>query len=50
MKNTISGREYLEALILTAAKKNGISYDALVEAIMSGRVVLFEDGKNLKRG
>ena len=50
MRDPISGQEYPEALISTAAKINGISYDVLVGEILSGRVVLFEDGKTLKRG
>ncbi len=50
MRDPVSGREYPEALILTAAEINGISYDALIEEIKRGRVVLLEDGKILKRG
>lgn len=50
MIDPISGKEYHEELIKTAAKIKGISYDALVEQIKSGRVVLLEEGKILKRG
>lgn len=50
MRDPVSGREYPEALIKTAAEINAISYDALIEEIKRGRVVLFEDGKMLKRG
>ena len=50
MRDPVSGREYPEALILTAAEINTISYDALIEEIKRGRVVLLEDGKILKRG
>jgi cobalt-precorrin-5B (C1)-methyltransferase len=50
MRDPVSGREYPKALILTAAEVNAISYDALTEEIKSGRVVLLEDGKILKRG
>lgn len=50
MIDPISGKEYHEELIKTAAKIKGISYDALVERIKSGRVVLLEEGKILKRG
>ena len=50
MRDPISGREYPETLIKTAAKINGISYDALVEEIRRGRAVLLEDGKILRRG
>jgi len=50
MRDPVSGREYPEALIKTAAEINAISYDALTEEIKRGRVVLLEDGKILKRG
>ncbi len=50
MKDPVSGKEYPEELIKTAAKISGISYDALIERIKSGRVVLPEEGKILKRG
>jgi cobalt-precorrin-5B (C1)-methyltransferase len=50
MRDPVSGREYPEELILTAAEVNAISYDALTEEIKRGRVVLLEDGKILKRG
>jgi cobalt-precorrin-5B (C1)-methyltransferase len=50
MIEPVSGKEYPEGLIKTAAKISGISYDALVEEISRGRVVLLEDGKILKRG
>ena len=50
MKDPVSGKEYPEELIKTAAKIRGISYDALIEQIKKGRVVLLEDGKILKRG
>ncbi len=50
MRDPVSGREYPEALILTAAEINAISYDALIEEIKRGRVVLLEYGKILKRG
>jgi cobalt-precorrin-5B (C1)-methyltransferase len=50
MIEPISGKEYPEGLIKTAAKINGISYDLLLEEISGGRVVLLEDGKILKRG
>lgn len=50
MRDPVSGREYPEALILTAAEINAISYDALIEEIKRGRVVLLEYGKMLKRG
>jgi cobalt-precorrin-5B (C1)-methyltransferase len=50
MRDPVSGREYPEALIKTAAEINAISYDALIEEIKRGRVVLLEDGKILKRG
>ena len=50
MRDPVSGREYPEALIKTAAEINGISYDALIEEIKRGRVVLLEYGKILKRG
>ncbi|NAT11081.1 hypothetical protein C4E22_06005 [ANME-1 cluster archaeon AG-394-G06] len=50
MRDPVSGMEYPEALILTAAEINAISYDALIEEIKRGRVVLLEDGKILKRG
>ena len=50
MRDTVSGREYPEALIKTAAEIKGISYDALIEEIRRGRVVLLDDGKMLKRG
>lgn len=50
MIDPISGKEYPDELINMAAKINNISYDALVEEIKRGRVVLLEDGKILKRG
>jgi cobalt-precorrin-5B (C1)-methyltransferase len=50
MRDPVSGREYPEALIKTAAEINTISYNALIEEIKRGRVVLLEDGKILKRG
>ncbi|MDI6811450.1 MAG: cobalt-precorrin-5B (C(1))-methyltransferase [archaeon] len=50
MIDPVSGKEYPEGLIKTAAKISGISYDALVEEIKRGRVVLLEDGKILRRG
>jgi len=50
MKDPISGKEYADELVKTAAKRNNISYDALIEKIKSGRVVLLEAGKILKRG
>jgi cobalt-precorrin-5B (C1)-methyltransferase len=50
MRDPISGREYPETLIKTAAKINGIRYDALIGEIKCGRVVLLEDGELLKRG
>ncbi|MDI6886065.1 MAG: cobalt-precorrin-5B (C(1))-methyltransferase [archaeon] len=50
MIEPVSGEEYPEGLIKTAAKISGISYDALVEEIKRGRVVLLEDGKILRRG
>ena len=50
MIEPVSGKEYPEGLIKTAAKISGISYDALVEEMRRGRVVLLEDGKILKRG
>ncbi|NQE52438.1 Cobalt-precorrin-5B C(1)-methyltransferase [ANME-1 cluster archaeon GoMg3.2] len=50
MRDPVSGREYPEAIIKTAAEIKGISYDALIEEIKRGRVVLLEDGKMLKRG
>lgn len=50
MIDPISGKEYPEELIKKAAKIKGISYDMLIEQIKSGRVVLLEDGKMLRRG
>ena len=50
MRDPISGQEYPETLIKLSAKKNGIRYDALIEEIRNGKVVLVEDGKILKRG
>jgi cobalt-precorrin-5B (C1)-methyltransferase len=50
MKDPISGKEYPDELVKTAAKINGISYNALIAKIKRGRVVLLEDGKILKRG
>ena len=50
MIDPVSGKEYPEELIKTAAKINGIRYDALIEQIKRGRVVLLEDGGILKRG
>ncbi len=50
MIDPVSGKEYHEELIKTAVKTNSISYNALIELIKRGRVVLLEDGKILKRG
>jgi len=50
MIDPISGKEYANELVKTAAKINGISYNALIEEIKRGRVVLLEAGKILKRG
>ena len=50
MIDPVSGREYPEELIKRAAKMNNIGYDALIEHIKKGRVVLLEDGRILKRG
>ncbi len=50
MKDPISGKEYPDELVKTAAKINGISYNALIEEIKIGKVVLLEAGKILKRG
>ena len=50
MIDPVSGKEYADELIKTAAMINGISYEALVEEIKKGRVILFDDGKILKRG
>ena len=50
MIDPVSGREYPEELIKRAAKMNNIGYDALIEHIKKGRVVLLENGRILKRG
>lgn len=50
MIEPVSGKEYPENLIKTAAKMSCISYEVLLEEISRGRVVLLEDGKILKRG
>jgi cobalt-precorrin-5B (C1)-methyltransferase len=50
MKDPVSGKEYPGEVIKRALERNNISYDALVEEIKGGRVVLLEDGKILKRG
>ena len=50
MIDPVSGKEYPEELIKRAAKMNNIGYDALIEHIKKGRVVLLEDGRILKRG
>ena len=50
MIEPVSGKEYPESLIRTAAKMSGISYEVLLEEISRGRVVLLEDGKMLRRG
>ena len=50
MIEPVSGKEYPEGLIKTAAKISSISYEVLLEEISRGRVVLLEDGKILRRG
>lgn len=50
MKDPVSGKEYPEEVIIRALEKNNISYNALIEEIKRGRVVLLEDGKILRRG
>lgn len=50
MIEPVSGEEYPEGLIKTAAKMSGISYATLLDEIRGGRIVLLEDGKILKRG
>ena len=48
MIDPVSGKEYPEELIKRAAKMNNIGYDALIEHIKKGRMVLLEDGRILK--
>ena len=50
MKDPVSGTEYSEEIIKKALETNNIGFNALIEQIKKGRVVLLEDGKILKRG
>ena len=50
MKDPVSGTEYSEEDIKKALETNNIGFNALIEQIKKGRVVLLEDGKILKRG